>query len=304
MVTYVSGNLFESPAQTLVNTVNTVGVMGKGIALTFKSVYPEMFKRYVELCETGELDIGRLFLYRTPNKLILNFPTKKNWRNPSKLEYIEAGLQTFVRMYQEAGIHSIAFPPLGCGNGELDFKDVRSVMERYLSEVNIPVFIYAPMRRVAPPEHRIPATIRNWLRSEPRNLAFTEVWEDLVELVGRKRKFHTPSGNAELKAIFVPDTQEIRIQSTAKAATFQKDEVRQLWKELRSSGVLTASSVTKKREKEFGFLAGVLAELPYVETIQIADNYGLFTRSPSWALQIVPTDERRDDVPDQIELTV
>ena len=96
MITYVRGNIFEAPAQTLVNTVNTVGVMGKGIALTFKSIYPEMFRQYVELCDAGELDIGRLFLYRTSNKLILNFPTKKHWRNPSKLEYIEAGLQTFV----------------------------------------------------------------------------------------------------------------------------------------------------------------------------------------------------------------
>ena len=81
MLSYVSGDLFQSPAQTLVSTVNTVGVMGKGVALGFKRIYPEMFDVYQRLCETGELQIGRLFLYRTPNKFILNFPTKTTWRS-------------------------------------------------------------------------------------------------------------------------------------------------------------------------------------------------------------------------------
>src|SRR5688572_26562315 len=99
MLTFVRGNLFESPAKVLVNTVNTVGVMGKGIALSFKQIYPEMFQRYVQLCESGQLDIGKLWLYKTPHKWILNFPTKKNWRAPSRLEYLEAGLRKFVATY-------------------------------------------------------------------------------------------------------------------------------------------------------------------------------------------------------------
>src|SRR5688500_3804660 len=98
MISYVYGNLFESPAQTLVNTVNTVGVMGQGIALQFKQIYPKMFRAYQQLCEAGEFDIGRLFLHRTPNKLIVNFPTKKHWRQPSKPEYIEAGLLRFAEI--------------------------------------------------------------------------------------------------------------------------------------------------------------------------------------------------------------
>ena len=99
--TYVRGNIFESPAETLVNTVNTVGVMGKGIAYEFKRLYPEMFREYRDLCERGSLQIGALYLYRTDHKSVLNFPTKKHWRSPSQPEYIEEGLKTFVRTYRE-----------------------------------------------------------------------------------------------------------------------------------------------------------------------------------------------------------
>ncbi|MFH1086302.1 MAG: macro domain-containing protein, partial [Chloroflexota bacterium] len=117
MILYVTGSLFQSPAQVLVNTVNTVGVMGKGVALEFKRLYPDMFAEYRRLCETGQLAVGKLWLYRSPNKWILNFPTKEHWRNPSRVEYVETGLDAFRRNYSRMGIRSIAFPPLGCGNG-------------------------------------------------------------------------------------------------------------------------------------------------------------------------------------------
>ncbi len=290
MISYVRGSLFESPAQTLVNTVNTVGVMGKGVALTFKTIYPEMFREYVELCEQGKLTIGSLFLYRTPNKLVLNFPTKEHWRNPSKPEYIEAGLKTFVEVYREAGIHSIAFPPLGCGNGELDFKRVvRPLMEEYLSSVGVPVFIYAPHPREEVAEHRLPGTLRAWLRSQPRYLSFTEVWGDLEELINRKRRYRTLSKNSEVRATFDPEAQQIWIDAAGKRFTFEKDEIRALWKELRSFGVLTTRSATKKREKEFGYLMPLLAELPYLEVIQVGETYDRFARNPHWALQVRPT---------------
>ena len=143
MITYVSGNLFDSPAQVLVNTVNTVGVMGKGIAKEFKEIYPEMFNRYQALCESGDFSIGKLWLYKTPNKWILNFPTKKDWRQPSRPEYIQVGLAKFVESYSDFGIHSIAFPALGCGNGELDFdSQVRPQMEKHLSDLPIDIFVY------------------------------------------------------------------------------------------------------------------------------------------------------------------
>ncbi|GAA0615572.1 hypothetical protein GCM10009001_36010 [Virgibacillus siamensis] len=96
MITYVRKDIFESPAQVLVNTVNTVGVMGKGIAKTFKIMYPDMFKQYQILCEDNQLTVGKLWIFKTEHKWILNFPTKTHWRSPSKLAYIEEGLKKFV----------------------------------------------------------------------------------------------------------------------------------------------------------------------------------------------------------------
>src|SRR6478752_4450239 len=143
MLRYVTMNLFDSPAQTLVNAVNTVGIMGKGIAADFKKRYPDMFRNYRRYCDSKALDIGKLYLYKSPNKWVLNLPTKKHWRNPSKVEYVEAGLKKFVDTYAESGITSISFPQLGTGNGGLDWTDVvRPLMERYLSTVTIPVYIH------------------------------------------------------------------------------------------------------------------------------------------------------------------
>ena len=93
------------------NTVNTVGVMGKGIALVFKQLYPEMYKEYRRLCEEQLLSVGKLYIYRTPNKIIVNFPTKQHWRHPSRLDYLEFGLHKFVDRFQEYGISSIFFSP-------------------------------------------------------------------------------------------------------------------------------------------------------------------------------------------------
>ena len=110
MITYVDCDLLQSPARVLVNTVNTVGVMGKGIAKEFKQIYPEMFTEYQRLCDKGAFDIGNLWIYQTSHKWVLNFPTKRDWRQPSRLEYIQAGLEKFVARYHDYGITFISFP--------------------------------------------------------------------------------------------------------------------------------------------------------------------------------------------------
>ena len=163
MLSYVKGNLFESPAHVLVNTVNTVGIMGKGIAKTFKSIYPDMFKTYQKLCEEKKIDIGKLWLYKTNNKWILHFPTKKHWRSPSKVEFVESGLQNFVNNYADLGITNIAFPPLGCGNGELNWeKQVQPLMEKYLKGLPIDVFVYLyDAKDEEKPEHKNIAKLKN-----------------------------------------------------------------------------------------------------------------------------------------------
>ena len=185
MITYVRGSLFESPAKTLVNTVNTVGVMGKGIAKTFKQVYPEMFNKYQQLCERGQFQMGKLWLYKTDHKWILNFPTKVHWRQPSKVEYVDAGLKAFVASYANHGITSVAFPMLGCGNGELDWRtQVQPLMISRLGNLAIDVFIHEYAGEYGPPEHKEIELMTAWLRSEPRALAFAEMWADLIDLVG------------------------------------------------------------------------------------------------------------------------
>jgi O-acetyl-ADP-ribose deacetylase (regulator of RNase III) len=147
MMKFLQGNLLEAPTEAVVNTVNTVGVMGKGIALMFKEAYPSNFRAYEEAVKRKEVRVGHMFV--TENralagpKWLINFPTKKHWRQGSKLEWIVKGLRDLRRVVEEKGIHSIALAPLGGGNGGLDWSEVRPEIERALgalSEVDVWVF--------------------------------------------------------------------------------------------------------------------------------------------------------------------
>lgn len=141
---FINGNIFNSKAQTIVNTINCVGVMGKGIALVYKLRYPLMFDIYKKHCNEKHIGIGKLWLYnQLPNApWVLNFPTKYHWKYPSKIEYIEKGLIKFSETYKEKRITSIAFPLLGTHNGGLDRDEVKSLMIKYLSRCDIPIEVY------------------------------------------------------------------------------------------------------------------------------------------------------------------
>lgn len=141
-IQYLKGDIFDSDTHVIVNTVNCKGVMGKGLALAFKQRYPEMFPVYQQECKTGKLRIGRPSLYKASTPWILNFPTKDHWRPPSKIEYLEKGLEYFIKNYKKAGIQSIAFPKLGAQNGKLSWDEVGPLMATYLSKVDIDVYIY------------------------------------------------------------------------------------------------------------------------------------------------------------------
>ncbi len=139
------GDLFTSPAQTLVNTVNCVGVMGKGVALEFKKRFPEMYTDYVVRCERKQVKLGEPYLYRDlAGATVVNFPTKDHWRSPSRLADIERGLDYFIAHYSEWGIESAAFPPLGCGNGGLEWSEVGPVIYGKLHKLPISIEVYAP----------------------------------------------------------------------------------------------------------------------------------------------------------------
>jgi O-acetyl-ADP-ribose deacetylase (regulator of RNase III) len=145
MVKTTTGDLFSSQAQTLVNTVNCVGVMGKGVALAFKERFPDMYKEYVRLCKAKRVHLGEPYLYRQlTGPWILNFPTKDHWRSVSRLSDIVAGLEYLEQHCAEWGIQSLAVPPLGCGNGGLEWRIVGPTLYRHLNRLGIPVELYAP----------------------------------------------------------------------------------------------------------------------------------------------------------------
>ena len=150
MITYHTGDLLQAPVQALVNTVNTVGVMGKGIALQFKEKFPLNLREYTRACKAGTLVPGKLLVVREPSleqgeQLIINFPTKIDWKHKSSYSHIKLGLDELVRVIAEYNIKSIAVPPLGCGNGGLSWEKVKPLMVESLGELkNVEVHIYEP----------------------------------------------------------------------------------------------------------------------------------------------------------------
>lgn len=145
MVHVLTGDLFSSTAQTWVNTVNCVGVMGRGVALGFKERFPEMYRDYLARCERREMRLGRPYLYRQlMGPWVLNFPTKEHWRSVSRLDDIERGLDFLAAHVRAWEVESLAVPPLGCGNGQLDWRVVGPVLYRRLGQLGIPVELYAP----------------------------------------------------------------------------------------------------------------------------------------------------------------
>lgn len=128
MIEYVNGDMFQSDADCLVNTVNCEGYMGKGIAYQFKVKFPENNQSYVKACKTGMLKVGQIHYYVEDGKTIINFPTKNKWREPSKMSYIEDGMDAFVQVLPTLNVKTVAIPPLGCGNGGLEWRVVKSVI--------------------------------------------------------------------------------------------------------------------------------------------------------------------------------
>lgn len=155
MIQYVTGDLLADEAVALVNTVNTVGVMGKGIALQFKRRFPGNFKAYKQAVEEGQVGPGTMFVWHTGRldnpQYVINFPTKRHWRARSRLEDIESGLEELERTVHKLGIRSIAVPPLGCGSGGLDWADVRPLIETHLRRLEgIDIRVYEPAGAPAP----------------------------------------------------------------------------------------------------------------------------------------------------------
>jgi len=157
MISTTSGNIIEADAEALVNTVNCEGFMGKGIALQFKKAFPENFKAYERACRAGEVQPGRMFVFATGSmmnpKYIINFPTKRKWRGKSRIEDIESGLAALVEELRRLKVSSVAVPPLGCGHGGLNWREVRPLIERALAALaHVRVMLFEP---VGAPEAKV-----------------------------------------------------------------------------------------------------------------------------------------------------
>jgi O-acetyl-ADP-ribose deacetylase (regulator of RNase III) len=193
-----SGNLLTADVDALVNTVNTVGVMGKGIALQFKRAYPANFSAYRAACARGEVRPGRMFVFDTaikgPRRYVINFPTKQHWKSNSRLEDISAGLEDLLRVVAERGITSIAIPALGCGNGGLDWQVVRSMIEQACARMpQVRAVIFPPAG--APPAASMPNATPRPALTPPRALLIVAISRYLA----RARQQEVRSGISELE---------------------------------------------------------------------------------------------------------
>lgn len=258
MLTFLSSSIFESPAQTVVNTVNTVGVMGKGIAKGFKERYPAMFADYKKLCANGELTIGKLHLWRGSMKWVLNFPTKTTWRLPSEIDYIEKGLRTFAEQYKTLGITSVSFPPLGCGNGNLDWNDVRPIMERHLNDLDIQVYIHDfQVGTTFVPEHME----RN---ATPAPSSLQDFLLDLRGTISRhKNAFKTIESGDRFKAE-LNDQQDLIVQTGTRKVRISAEIVELIWSSMQVAPVTVDNFSTESNRKSKSYLFPVLASLPYI----------------------------------------
>lgn len=207
MISVRIGDIFESPAQTLVNTVNCVGVMGKGIALEFKQRFPEMYDDYVQRCKAREVKLGRPYLYkRLTSPWILNFPTKDHWRSVSNLQDIVEGLEYLHANYRQWNIASLAIPPLGCGHGQLEWRVVGPTLYRHLKSLDIPVELFAPF---GTPHEEVTLTFLDdarsdqLKRSDEAGFRVPPAWIALVEVLrGIEREpYHWPVGRTTFQKI-------------------------------------------------------------------------------------------------------
>lgn len=282
MLIYRRTSLLESSAQTLVNTVNCIGVMGKGLAHAFKEREPQMFAAYKRICDQQLLEPGKLWLWRGTTNWTLNFPTKLHWRNPSKLEWIEAGLEKFVSAYESQGITEISFPKLGCGNGNLEWEDIRPVMERYLGQLPIKVYIHDYTKDIGLPEHleTIAEAVRLAGVCEPSFEGFLKSLHQVVDLGGDQ--LVELGSRAPFSAAMASDA--LAIQAGEAKWQFEEEALRGVWLELQS-GVVTKDRAAWTARDAGPQMVTLLSMIPGIRPIEIQRRGA---KEPELAIERVP----------------
>lgn len=274
MIKYVKGDIFDSPSKIIVDTVNTVGVMGKGIALEYKKRYPEMFVKYNDLCKKKLLDIGNLYLWKESDKWILLFPTKAHWRNPSKLEYIEKGLMKFADNWDKLGADSIAFPRLGCGNGGLDWIEVKPLMEKYLNRIPMQILVYIDNYNDPIPEHLNNTELEKWLSGEMGLFGF--------EAFKVKLKRFLNSDNYVIKIDGVDHSINDQCGMLCIDNTLlSESDVCEMWNWVRDTGVFMHEEMPDEYENVSRVFLEVLKKLEYISSIFISKDGINFSAVPN-----------------------
>jgi len=269
MIHFHRTSLMTSPAQTVVNTVNVVGVMGKGLAAAFKERYPVMFTEYKKICDDQQLQPGGLWLWKGSEQWVLNFATKKHWRNPSKMEYVRSGLQKFRETYEEMGIREVAFPRLGCGNGGLNWSEVRPLMLEALRDLPITIFIHDFEKKVGKLEHELP--LIDYVRHPA---TFEQFCMDLQSVIKNR--------NGEVEPLLMKGLFHVELNKSCDLTSgvngseqliAAQDDLFRIWNTLLTRSVSRfdlPDNVQVNALKVFS----VLAQLPYVRPVNIADKNG------------------------------
>lgn len=249
--------------------------MGKGIAKAFRERYPEMFQEYKKLCTNKELNIGDLWLWKGKDQWVLNFPTKKHWRNPSKVEYIEIGLKSFVQQYEKLGIREISFPRLGCGNGGLDWKIVQSMMRQYLANLPINIYIHDYQKDIGKLEHE-----EGFFEAE-----FTGNYEDFLRDIYSALYQHKGQVNSlkfgESFSVRLDDEKSLILEGKSSKIIAHEEDLYRIWQILKRFPLIREDLPEAPYQNAFA-LFSVLSSLPYVRPVQIVSQKG----KPSLALEL------------------
>lgn len=277
MITYIYGDLFLSPARALVNPVNTAGIMGQGLGQEFKRFYPDMFAHYQSLCQQDKLEIGQIFLYRTPHKWIVNLPVKKHWRAKAQLDYLEAGLRKFVECYGEEGITSVSFPLLGAGELDGDVA-VRPLMESYLNPLPISVYIHLDPPPDAPQasERRHVRAIRSWLEGRPVARSFDTFWRDLSRLMGEDRVYHALDAEGTPFRIFADTRKRNRrrnliIRGASPQPIFiAETTLIELWDYIQRAGYVLPQNLPSGLDQYAPYIFGLLTHLDEIRAVYLS----------------------------------
>lgn len=301
MIVYVVEELYQSPAKVLVNPINTVGVMGSGIAFDFKRFFPEMFDEYQVLCQQDRLNVGQLLLYKTAHKWILNFPEKGHYRANVHPEHIAEGLKKFVATHAEQGITSASFPMFGADDDKLDWEnEVRPILEAYLNP--LPILVYVHIDETENPfnaDRRNIRAVRSWLTGQPRHVSFDKFWRDIRTIVQDKPNLKLIDSTMERFVVGIATGKNnkgrnvvIRSEKDPRPIFLSHSSMIDLWNYVIRTGYVLPQNLPGGLDVHARYIFSLLSQLDYVHPVHlwtVGAERGI-------GLHYIPPLDRKDEV--------